>query len=55
MFNGKSQKDDELIKYVNQIKERPILSRMPIDKIRNDNNRFLYCDPPDVILQSKYI
>ncbi len=51
MLNGKN---DELNKYVNQIKERPILSRMPTQSYKIDNKRFLYCDPPEVILQSNF-
>ena len=54
MFNGRSTRENKLNKYVNQVKEKAILSRMPSDNYKKENDRFLYCDPPEVILQSKF-
>jgi site-specific DNA-adenine methylase len=53
MYHGRSSKDNELNNYIERVKERPIRSNPPIERNKFINDRFLYCDPPEVILQSK--
>jgi hypothetical protein len=54
MFNDKVSKKNELNKFADQIKEKSILAKFPKEITFLQNEKFLYCDPPEVILLSKY-
>ena len=52
MFIQKKKKNQGISEFSEQIKEKSILYRFPIESNTNDDKAFLYCDPPEVILQS---
>lgn len=53
MFIQKKKKNQGISEFSEQIKEKSILYRFNEDKYSTDEKNFLYCDPPEVILQSK--
>ena len=53
MFNEKKKKNQGISEFSEQIKEKSILYRFAKESSFSDEKNFLYCDPPEVILQSK--
>ncbi len=54
MFVQKKKKNEGVNAYSEQIKEQSILKKFPKENSLADEKNFLYCDPPEVILQSKF-
>ncbi len=52
-MNAKKEKSG-VNKYSEQIKEVSIKKNFPKEKEVKEDNNFLYCDPAEVILQSKH-
>ncbi len=55
MFVQIKKKNEGVNAYSEQIKEQSILKRFPKENRLTDEKNFLYCDPPEVILQSKFL
>lgn len=55
MFIQKKKKSQGVNAFSEEIKEQSILKRFPKPQILADEKNFLYCDPSEVILQSKFI
>lgn len=55
MFVQKKKKNEGVNAYSEQIKEQSILKKFPKENRLADEKNFLYCDPPEVILQSKIL
>ncbi len=53
MFVQKKKKNEGVNAYSEQIKEQSILKKFPKENTLLNEKNFLYCDPPEVILQSK--
>lgn len=53
MFIQKKKKNQGISEFSEQIKEKSILYRFSKETNTPDEQNFLYCDPPEVILQSK--
>jgi len=49
------EKKEELMRYIDGIKEKPILTNFPKKKKIAEPKRILYCDPEEVIIQGKFI
>jgi site-specific DNA-adenine methylase len=52
MFIQKKKKNQGISEFSEQIKEKSILYRFSKETNTTDEHNFLYCDPPEVILQS---
>lgn len=53
MFVKKNKDMQGINAFSDEIKEKSILYNFPKDEKNTYNKNFLYCDPPEVILQSK--
>lgn len=54
MFVQKKKKNEGVDAFSEQIKEQSILKRFPKENPLAVEKNFLYCDPPEVILQSNF-